>query len=314
MVNADKEQALKHTPVLMQEVLENLLVKPDGIYVDATFGRGGHSSAILKGLDQHGKLLVIDKDPAAIATATAWNDARVTVRHGTFTKMLGWLQTLGWLGKVDGILLDVGVSSPQLDDGERGFSFTKDGPLDMRMDPTTQTLTAAQWINTAQAEELAEIFAKYGEERFSKRIAQAVVKERAIEPITRSGALAAIVSKANPRWEKTKHPATRVFQAIRIFINDELNELRQVLEQSVEALKVHGRLLIITFHSLEDRCVKNFIEKHTHGTIPDKVPVKHEQLRLRLKRVDKVVRASANEIKDNPRARSASLRVIEKIL
>lgn len=313
----NQQQQSRHTPVLLEEVLENLQVQPDGIYVDATFGRGGHSRAILQRLSSSGKLLVMDKDPAAIAEASALaaQDARVTVRHGSFIKMNGWLQELDWTGKVSGILLDVGVSSPQLDEAARGFSFIKDGALDMRMDPSQQKMTAAKWINTAPVEELAHVFATYGEERFSKRIAQAIVKERAAQqPILTTGALSAIVSRANPRWEKTKHPATRVFQAVRIFINDELNELRQALEQSVHALKANGRLLVITFHSLEDRCVKNFIQEQTRGTIPNEVPIKHEQLQLRFKRVGRVIRASINEVKLNPRARSAALRVLEKIL
>lgn len=310
-----RQQTLEHTPVLLREVMENLCIKPDGIYVDATFGRGGHSEAILQQLNENGRLLVIDKDAAAVAVAAKWQeqDMRVVVRQGSFTNLSAWLQELGWVGRVNGILLDAGVSSPQLDDAARGFSFMHDGPLDMRMDVTQKT-TAADWINTAPVAELMRVFSLYGEERFSRKIAQAIVRERAERPIVTTGTLAAIVSRANPRWELKRHPATRVFQAIRIFINDELNELRQVLEQSLDALQVRGRLLVITFHSLEDQCVKSFMRKYMHGTIPDGVPIKYEQMCLRLKRVGSVLRASLDEKNNNARARSASLRVMEKIL
>lgn len=305
---------LQHQPVLLQEVIANLAIKPDGIYVDATFGRGGHSLAILEQLGANGRLLVIDKDQEAVAEALSWRDKRVVVRKGSFTKMNEWLQELDWCGRVNGVLLDVGVSSPQLDNAERGFSFRQSGPLDMRMDQSQQT-SAEQWINSAKEEELAQVFKLYGEERFSKRIARAIVEARVREPITTTERLSKIVSEANPRWEKTKHPATRVFQAIRIFINDELNELRQVLEQSLEILEVGGRLLVITFHSLEDRIVKDFMQHYTQRSdIPSGVPLKHEQLQLRLKKVGSALRASLSEMENNPRSRSATLRVMEKMI
>jgi 16S rRNA (cytosine1402-N4)-methyltransferase len=308
-------QAAEHVPVLAREVDENLQVCPDGIYVDATFGRGGHSKMILQQLNQQGRLLVIDKDPDAIEEAMSWQDERVIARHGSFINMGAWLQEVGWFGKVKGILLDLGVSSPQLDQAARGFSFMHDGPLDMRMNPAGGVMSAADWVNRARVEELAEVFKEYGEERFSKRIARAIVEARMRQPIMTTGALAAIVSAAHPRWEQHKHPATRVFQATRIFINNELNELQEVLLQSLDALCVGGRLLVIAFHSLEDRIVKRFMQQHTkQGTVPIGVPVKHEQLRLRLRRVGSALRANVDEIKKNPRARSATLRVMEKIL
>ena len=303
---------MQHQPVLLAEVISNLAIKPDGLYVDATFGRGGHSRAILQQLSDKGRLLVIDKDSEAVAEAKSWDDKRIIVRHGSFSNMREFADELGWIGRVNGILLDVGVSSPQIDNAERGFSFTQNGPLDMRMD-TSQKNTAADWINFATEEELARIFKLYGEERFSKRIANAIVKERQQEPILTTERLSKIVTKANPRWEKTKHPATRVFQAIRIFINDELCELQNVLEQCLDVLDVGGRLLVITFHSLEDRIVKEFLRKHSQRSdIPSKVPLKHEQLQLRVKKIGSALRASINELEINPRSRSANLRTCLK--
>jgi len=311
----------QHIPVLLKETIDNLNIKPSGIYIDATFGRGGHSRAILQQLDENGQLMVIDTDPEAITAARIWQEqeqnprsARLIVRHGSFTKMREWVEELNWIGKVNGILLDLGVSSPQLEVAARGFSFIKNGHLDMRMNPIQQKTTAAHWINQAELGELEKIFKLYGEERFSKRIAKAIVKERALQPILTTGELATIVSKAHPRWEKTKHPATRVFQAIRIFINNELTELRQVLKQSLDVLQVNGRLLAITFHSLEDRTIKHFMRDIMGGNIPSGVPLKHEQLRISLRYVASALRANNDEIKRNPRARSATLRVMERIL
>lgn len=303
-----------HQPVLLEEVIANLAIKPDGVYVDATFGRGGHSREILAHLGVKGHLLAIDKDIAAVSEAASWRDGRMVVKQGSFTKVREWLQELGWLGRVNGVLLDLGVSSPQLDDAVRGFSFRHDGPLDMRMDPR-QPYSAAEWINSAREEELMRIFKLYGEERFSRRIAHAIVVARAVEPITTTKRLAEIVSVANPHWEKTKHPATRVFQAIRIFVNDELNELRQVLEECLDILDVGGRLVVISFHSLEDRIVKDFIRHYVQRCdIPSRVPLRHEQLQLRFKKIGGAVRANLSEVERNPRSRSATLRVLEKVI
>lgn len=306
---------MQHQPVLLQEVIAALAIREDGVYVDATFGRGGHSKAILQKLGKNGRLLVIDKDNEATKVAKELQDERVIVKQGSFTKLREWINELEWNGKVDGALLDLGVSSPQLDEAQRGFSFMQDGPLDMRMD-VTQKRTAAMWINSAEVIEMERVFKLYGEERFSRRIANAIARERATKPIETTGQLAAIVKQAHPRWElHKKHPATKVFQAIRIFINDELNELRLGLEQCLEVLAVGGRLLVISFHSLEDHIVKDFIHKNIcGGDIPIGVPIRQKDLKIRLKLIERAIRAGDDEVKNNPRARSATLRVIEKIL
>jgi len=303
-----------HQPVLMHEVIENFAVKLNGIYVDATFGRGGHSKQILERIGPEGKLVCIDKDLEAIRAAHALADERLIIRQGAFINLKLWLEELNLSKKVSGILLDLGVSSPQLDNPKRGFSFMSDGPLDMRMD-MTQQLTAAKWLNSAPVEEIAQVLREYGEEKFARRIANAIVMERKIAPIVTTLRLAAIVSKANPKWEKHKNPATRSFQAIRIFINNELQELSACLEQCLEVLAVGGRLLVISFHSLEDRIVKQFIRKYSRGgDIPIGVPLRQDQLTIRLKVIGSAYRASAAEIKRNPRARSAVLRVMEKLV
>jgi 16S rRNA (cytosine1402-N4)-methyltransferase len=308
------EATLQHSPVLCEETIKNLLVRPEGFYIDATFGRGGHAKEILQRLNQHGRLIVIDKDPEAIKAATALTDARVIIRHGSFASLFDWVKELDFVGKIAGILLDLGVSSPQLDEGARGFSFMHDGPLDMRMD-TRQKLTAAIWLNSAKEEEIAKVIFQYGEEHFSRRIAKAIVEQRAAEPIATTGRLAEIVKKAHPRWEKGKHPATRVFQAIRIFINNELVDLESCLEQCLEVLCVGGRLLVISFHSLEGKIVTKFMQKHSRcGDFPAWVPVRHDQCMARIKIIERAIRASDEEIFCNPRARSASLRVMEKVI
>jgi 16S rRNA (cytosine1402-N4)-methyltransferase len=303
-----------HTPVLLREVLEGLNIKSNGVYVDATFGRGGHSIEILKRLSSSGRLFVIDKDVAAISVAEELNDARVFIKHGSYTELYSWMAEFNLVGKVDGILLDLGVSSPQLDEGGRGFSFLRDGPLDMRMD-ITQKLTAATVVNSYKESDLANIFYKFGEERYSKRIAKAIVHARGIEPITGTLQLANIVSEAHPKWERGKNPATRVFQALRIYVNKELEELESCLEQCLDVLSVNGRLLVISFHSLEEQIVKQFIRKYGKGDLlPAEVPIKHEQLNIRLKSLGQKLKASEPEVKNNPRARSAVLRVMEKVL
>lgn len=305
----------KHCPVLLHEVIEGLHIKPKGFYVDATFGRGGHSQAILQHLDSDGRLLIVDKDHEAIEYAKSLHDDRLIICHGAFSNLYSWIEELHMLGKVDGILLDVGVSSPQLDDASRGFSFLRNGPLDMRMD-VGQKRSAMTWINSAKVEELASVFKEFGEERFSKRIAKAIVQERMLQPFLTTEHLSKIVSDANPAWEKGKHPATRVFQAIRIFINDELEELREVLEVSLDILNTRGRLAVITFHSLEDRIVKTFVRQYAEASeIPAGVPLTQEQMNtiIRIKKIGRVKLAGDKEVEMNPRARTAKLRVMEKI-
>ncbi len=308
-------QTFEHHPVLLDEVLESLNIRPDGIYLDGTFGRGGHSAAILQRLSENGRLLAMDKDPEAVAVAQSRfaGDSRFSIVRGSYTMLEQEVEKRGWRGKVDGILLDLGVSSPQLDDPTRGFSFRHDGPLDMRMDPESGH-SAAEWLAEAGEGEIAMVLKEYGEERFAKRIARAIVHERAQAPITTTARLAKIVADANPKWEKDKHPATRSFQAIRIFINAELEELEQVLSQSVEMLAPGGRLALISFHSLEDRRVKRFIRDEARGgDFPPGLPVTDAQLNRRLRAVGKDIRAGKAELAVNPRARSAVLRVAERL-
>lgn len=304
-----------HQPVLLQEVLANLAIKPEGVYVDGTFGRGGHASAILAQLDVNGRLFAFDKDPAAVAFAQErlGRDKRFSIQQGSFCQIESFMQGCNLLGKVDGILLDLGVSSPQLDDPERGFSFMRDGPLDMRMDPQSG-ISAAQWLNTAAEAEIAQVIKQYGEERFARRIAAAIVRIRQEQPLETTGQLAKIIADAVPVHDKYKHPATRTFQGIRIYINSELDDLQQGLNQCLEVLAVGGRLLVLTFHSLEDRIVKRFIQQQVQGDIPADIPVRHEQLGRRLRKVGGAIRASEAEIAGNPRSRSATLRVMEKLL
>ncbi len=306
-----------HIPVLLNEVLEHLAIKPNGIYIDGTFGRGGHSKEIFARLDQSGALLALDKDAEALASVPQYlqQDPRFYIEQDSFTSLHQQVIAKQWMGKVDGILLDLGVSSPQLDDAHRGFSFTKDGPLDMRMDHR-QTLSAVTWINTAETADIAEVLKKYGEERYAKRIAQHIVTERERALIKTTEHLADIVTKANPRWELHKHPATRVFQAIRIFINDELAELTAVLPQTLDILKIGGRLLVISFHSLEDRIVKDFLNvQSSTAHLPRGLPLTQIELQahVRLKKINSAIRASQAEINQNPRSRSAILRVMEKV-
>lgn len=304
---------LRHEPVLVTEVIKGLAIKEEGVYVDATFGRGGHVREILRYLGSKGRLFTLDKDPEAVIAAGTLNDKRIAVKPGSFTLMQSWMEQLGLSGEVDGILLDLGVSSPQIDDPVRGFSFLREGPLDMRMDPSTGT-SAADWINSAPEEEIAKVLKEYGEERFAKRIARAIVQARVDSPINTTKQLADIAAKANPNWEQHKHPATRTFQAIRIFINNELEELKVCLEQCLAVLAIGGRLVVISFHSLEDRIVKRFIQKHVKGgDFPAELPIKQEQLAVRLKNIGKAIKAGKTEIVSNVRSRSAVLRVVEKI-
>ncbi len=305
-----------HQPVLLKEVIEGLAIQPDGIYIDATFGRGGHSGAILAALGKQGRLIAIDRDPEAISAGREryGQDTRFTLIQGSFSMLRNIAQQQQVEGKVNGILLDLGVSSPQLNNPERGFSFLHDGPLDMRMDPTARP-SAAEWINYAKEEEMATVFKTYGEERHARRIARAIVAARALVPFTRTEQLASVVSKANPSWERFKHPATRCFQAIRIFINRELDELQECLATCLDVLAVKGRLLVISFHSLEDRIVKRYMRQQAKGDdIPSYLPVQQVQLHQRLQRVGGAIKPSDSEISGNTRARSAVLRIGEKLL
>lgn len=309
-----KNQEL-HVSVLLDEAVDALITDVAGFYVDGTFGRGGHSQKILQHLSADAQLMAIDKDVAAITEAKSLfeGDSRFFIQHGSFAQMKEWLLALGKVGDVTGVLLDLGVSSPQLDEAERGFSFMQEGPLDMRMN-TASGQTAAEWLEHASESEVARVLKEYGEERFSKRIARAIVTEQANEPIVTTQRLASIVSEANPAWEKGKHPATRAFQAIRIFINDELKDLDEVLGQALDVLGVGGRLVVISFHSLEDRRVKRFIRQQAKGDpLPIGVPVREEQLNKRLRSIGKAVKAGAAELENNPRARSAVMRIAEKI-
>ncbi len=312
MVGADAGASHPHhLPVMRAQVLHGLRVRSDGKYVDGTFGRGGHARDVLDRLGPGGRLLVIDKDPEAIvvANALAREDARVAVFQGSFADLV---QCGDATSAVDGVLLDLGVSSPQLDRGERGFSFRLDGPLDMRMNPE-QGQSAAQWLATADEREIADVLWLYGEERASRRIAKTIVARRAEQPITRTLELAEIISSVLGRGDGQIHPATRSFQAIRIYINRELDDLQQGLAAAYSALAVGGRLVVISFHSLEDRIVKQFIHERAKPPAGNRrLPVAVE-FSPTLKEIDGAQRAASDELVKNPRARSAVLRVAEKL-
>ena len=297
-----------HQTVLLQEAIDALAIRADGRYVDATFGRGGHSRLILDRLGSGGRLLALDKDPQAVAAAARISDARFSVVHASFVELAEVLERLGLEG-VDGVLLDLGVSSPQLDDAARGFSFRRDGPLDMRMD-TSRGQTAAQWLETASEAEIREVIHDYGEERFAKQIAKAIVAARQREPVVTTGQLADIVGAAVRTREKGKDPATRTFQAVRIYINQELAHLSLALPQVLDLLLPGGRLAVISFHSLEDRIVKHFMRDAARADVPIRLPLRESELpQPRLRLVGKPVRPTAAEIAANPRARSATLRI-----
>ncbi len=305
----------KHHPVLLDEALNGLNIQAGGYYVDATFGRGGHAGMILQQLGSKGRLLAIDKDPEAIRMAHERFKAeqRFSVEQGSFVMLKALVQQRGWFGKVSGILLDLGVSSPQLDDASRGFSFRQNGPLDMRMDPAT-CVSAAQWLATAEEKEIARVLWEYGEERFSRRIARDIVAARTRTPLNSTAQLAKLIAESVPRREPGKDPATRSFQAIRIHLNQELEDLREVLPQASEVLAPGGRLAVISFHSLEDRIVKRFMREQARGDeFPPDLPVTQAQLRPRLRIVGKARQAGAAELAANPRARSAVLRVAERL-
>lgn len=304
-----------HHSVLLEESINALAIQKQGIYFDGTFGRGGHSQKILSRLDSSGRLYAIDKDLEAVkyAETILGHDSRFRIFHGSFAKIASFANTCQVEGKVNGILLDLGVSSPQLDNAERGFSFMQQGPLDMRMD-CTQSLSAEQFINEAEASVMADVFKTFGEERFSGRIARAIVSAREENRITNTLQLAEIVKAANPKWEKHKHPATRVFQAIRIYVNEELNDLSRCLEQCISILAPGGRLAVISFHSLEDRIVKNFMRFKEKGERPPpEIPLRYEDLKTNFKRIGKAIMPHQNEVIANVRARSAVLRIGEKL-
>jgi len=307
--------SLNHRPVLLREAVDALAIRPDGVYVDATFGRGGHSSLILQRLGADGRLVALDRDPDAIESAAAviGGDPRFSIEHASFDALEKISAKLGLKGEVDGVLLDLGVSSPQLEDARRGFSFMNDGPLDMRMNPDDD-LSAATWLLEASQKEIKQVLSEYGEERYSGRIAAAIVAQRQERPLITTMQLAELIDRAVPRKDPGKHPATRTFQAIRIRINQELLQLSAVLEQAVSVLRSGGRLSVISFHSLEDRIVKRFLRDHSRvDTLPKGVPVMASQLQQpQLRLVGKAVTPSYEEIRENPRARSSRLRVAEK--
>jgi 16S rRNA (cytosine1402-N4)-methyltransferase len=304
-----------HTPVLLDEVLAGLAVQAEGRYVDATFGRGGHSAAILERLGATGRLCAIDRDPEAIVAGRERfaGEARLTLVRGSFGQLEERVRAAGWQGGLQGVLLDLGVSSPQLDEARRGFSFMQDGPLDMRMD-NESGISAAHWLARAAEREIADVLFKLGEEKFSRRIARAVVAARAVTPIQSTRQLADIVAGAVPTREPGKHPATRTFQAIRIHVNRELEEIESALPQAVNLLAPGGRLCVISFHSLEDRLVKRFMRREAQGDpIYAELPNVPPHARPRLRLVGGAVMAGDAEVAVNPRSRSAVLRVAERI-
>ncbi|HHE9443344.1 TPA: 16S rRNA (cytosine(1402)-N(4))-methyltransferase RsmH [Haemophilus influenzae 10810] len=311
----------EHITVLLHEAVNGLALKENGIYIDGTFGRGGHSRLILSQLSSNGRLIAVDRDPRAIAEAQKIQDSRFQIEHNSFSHIPEICDKLNLVGKIDGILLDLGVSSPQLDEAERGFSFMKDGPLDMRMD-TTQGLSAEEWLKQVSIEDLTWVLKTFGEERFAKRIATAIVDynksavKNGTEFLSRTSQLAELISQAVPFKDKYKHPATRSFQAIRIFINSELDELESLLNSALDMLAPEGRLSIISFHSLEDRMVKHFMKKQSKGEdIPKGLPLREDQIQLnqKLRIIGKAIQPSDAEIQANPRSRSAVLRVAERI-
>ena len=305
---------VEHQPVMLEEVLQALAVKPSGVYVDGTFGRGGHSAALLAQLNEQGKLLAMDQDPQAVAAGLQRfaDDARFEIVQANFASLATECAARDIAGKLDGVLLDLGVSSPQLDDAARGFSFMKPGPLDMRMNPQTG-LSAAQWLAVADEKEIADVLWQFGEERFSRRIARTIVSTRDENPLTNTLQLAELISSAVPKKDKFKHPATRSFQAIRIHINRELEVLSEALVVSAKMLAVNGRLAVISFHSLEDRIVKRFMRDLARGPqIPKNLPIMPIEQAPEFRVVGKAVMPGDQEIARNPRARSSVLRVLER--
>lgn len=313
--------SFSHVSVLLNESLDGLAIKPDGIYVDGTFGRGGHSRQILSRLGENGRLYSIDRDPTAIAEAQKIDDPRFQIIHGPFSGIETYLTDLGLAGKVDGVLFDLGVSSPQLDDAERGFSFMKDGPLDMRMDPTSG-ISAADWLMQAELDDITWVLREFGEEKHARRIARGIVEYCQNEenpPLTRTSQLAKLIEQSAPKnFKEKKHPATRSFQAIRIYINSELEEIDKALNGAMAILAPEGRLSVISFHSLEDRMVKRFIRRESQGpTVPHGLPLTEDQIKAlgsaKMKPIGKATKPSQAEVEQNPRSRSSVLRVAQKL-
>ncbi len=308
---------MHHKPVMLDEAVQQLTIKPEGIYLDCTFGRGGHSQAILAKLGQQGRLLALDRDSEAIASAQASElrqDPRFSLCQARFDQLLAITRQARVAEKVDGLLLDLGVSSPQLDTPGRGFSFLRDGPLDMRMDATAGQ-NASDWLMAVGEKDLARVLFEFGEERYARRIAGAIVTARANAPLATTKQLAELIAAAVPVVDKHKHPATRSFQAIRIAVNQELTQLQAVLPQALSVLKPGGRLVVIAFHSLEDRIVKRFINAEAGGKHdPGRLPVKQADIpKGELKKIGKAIKPNAAEMAANPRARSALMRVAEKV-
>jgi len=308
---------VSHLPVMLEEALAQLAVKRHGIYLDCTFGRGGHSRALMQRLDAKGRLLAIDRDREAVESSAAQEllqDGRFRLFHGCFSELTAIVEREGLTGQIDGVLLDLGVSSPQLDNPDRGFSFMKDGPLDMRMNSSIGP-SAADWIATVSEKELVRVLFEYGEERHARRIAKAIVTRRQESPIKTTRQLAELIAEASPSTERHKHSATRAFQAIRIEINHELDELQAVLRQAVQVLKPGGRLVVISFHSLEDRIVKRFIRRESGSKYdPGKLPIRESDIEKgALKKIGASIKAGAQEIGQNPRARSAVMRTAERV-
>ncbi len=314
-------ESFQHISVLLHESIDGLAIKPDGIYIDGTFGRGGHSRTILSQLGPNGRLYSIDRDPQAIAEAQKIDDPRFTIVHGPFSGIAEYAQRYDLVGKVDGVLFDLGVSSPQLDDAERGFSFMKDGPLDMRMDPTSG-MPVSDWLAQADLDDITWVIREFGEDKHARRIAKAIVAYREDEenkPLARTSQLAKLISDAAPKsFKEKKHPATRAFQAFRIYINSELEEIDTALKGAASILAPQGRLSVISFHSLEDRMVKRFMRKESKGPeVPHGIPLTQEQIRALgsadLKTVGKAIKPSEQEVEMNPRSRSSVLRIAEKL-
>lgn len=305
----------QHVSVLLEESIAALVIDPQGTYIDATFGRGGHTRALLQKLSANGRVIALDQDPQAIAAAEQIDDSRFSIIHTPFSELATVIQQQQLQHQVTGILFDLGVSSPQLDDAERGFSFMRDGPLDMRMD-TSSGETAAEWLNQASFDDIVYVLKVYGEERFARKIARAIVHDRVEEPFTRTRQLADLIGRVAPNKERHKHPATRSFQAIRIHINRELEQIEAALDASLLALKEDGRLVVISFHSLEDRIVKRFMRQHSQGKqVPAGLPLTEAELNKdrALQLVGKAIKPSAQELQHNPRARSSVLRVARRL-
>ncbi|MEZ8059269.1 16S rRNA (cytosine(1402)-N(4))-methyltransferase RsmH [Vibrio splendidus] len=314
-------EAFKHISVLLNESIDGLAIKPDGTYIDGTFGRGGHSRTILSKLGENGRLFSIDRDPQAIAEAQKIDDPRFTIIHGPFSGMAEYAERYDLVGQVDGVLLDLGVSSPQLDDAERGFSFMKDGPLDMRMDPTTG-VPVSQWLVEADLDDITWVIREFGEDKHARRIAKGIIayqENEENEPLTRTGQLAKLISDVAPKsFKEKKHPATRAFQAFRIYINSELEEIDTALKGAASILAPKGRISVISFHSLEDRMVKRFIRKESQGPqVPHGLPLTEDQIKALgsadLKPIGKAIKPSKDEVDENTRSRSSVLRIAEKL-